>query len=113
MGGLGEHPDRIGEPSRDHEHDRRETPCPDAEALLQKRVRAHLYVSLEVSREQHEGDYDAAEDVAGDDLQESEVARARRGAVRSPRGPTNVSALVSVATMETSAHHGIVWLATK
>ncbi len=58
-------------------------------------------LSLEVSREQHEGNDDAAEEyVPGDDLEEPEVARAWRGAVGESRRAMNVSALVSVATME-------------
>ena len=72
----GEDADRVGHAARDHEHDRRQASRRQPEALLEQRVRGDD-LALVVPRQQQEGDADAADDVAGDHLEEAEVARVR------------------------------------
>ena len=80
---------------------------------LEQRVRGDE-IALEVARQQHVRDDEAADDVAGDDLQEAEVADPGALPYASPGMLMNVSALVSLATIENmTAHHGIARSATK
>ncbi len=80
----GEHADRIGERSRDHENDRREASRGEAEALLEHRVRGHQ-LTAEVAREEYRGDHEATDDVPHHDLQETEIAVHGAGSIRQPR----------------------------
>ena len=73
----GEHANRITEQPRGHERDRRQAAGGDAEAALEESVRRDE-LALVVPGQQRVGDHDAADEVAGGDLEKRQVGRVRQ-----------------------------------
>ena len=69
-----EHAHGVGHCARDHEDDGRESACGEAETCLEQRV-CRYQIAVEIARQQSECDNESTNDVAGNDLEKSEIAR--------------------------------------